>query len=166
MIIPIKILIAAILTLAAILGKLSEQLGVIPTKDYITAEKAILSAVLGAAVFFWILCIFGGVSFISVFSGIIVSVFCALLSVGELNFKPRENTSTDNLSEKFLLEGKKGVITDVVNDAILKNSNNVYIGKLFETEENIVVHIDGKANVGNEFEITHMNNAEIFAKII
>ena len=66
MVIPIKVLIAAIFTLAAILGKLSEQLDYTPKDNFITAWKAILSFIIGVAICFWVLALFGKTSFVSI----------------------------------------------------------------------------------------------------
>lgn len=159
MVIPIKVLIAAIFTLAAILGKLSEQLDYTPKDNFITAWKAIFSFIIGVAICFWVLALFGKISFASIILGIAFGLIFAIYDFGEIPLRTDNNAATDNLSDKFLLKGKKGVITDIVN-------GNVYAGKLFETDESVIIHIEGKVNIGDKFTIASMENAQIFAKII
>lgn len=164
MVIPINILIASFLTLVALLCKLSEQIGLVQYTAYMTPRKATLSIVIGAAVALWVIAIFGKYSIASIITGVIIGAVCAAYNAGNSNSSGTDNNDGDT-ANAFVLVGKKGTITNIVDDS--NSDKKYYIGKLRETGEDIIVHIDEEANVGDDFVVATIDkNGQILAEII
>ena len=163
MIVPFKILVAALSTLIVLLGKLAEDMGHMPKKPLPSVWGIVMTALIGVAVFFWCISLTEKVTPITAILGIILCNLAVVYRVGGMEFNKKGDKVSTPIPDLESFVGRKGKIAGKINDGEGKS----YIGTLIEGGEDVIIQFDEEVvKEGDEFTITYVDSDGMHGEII